>query len=142
MSKENLKEIAPQEMTAVEYFRVKARMTKTNEYITCDRDCKDDCVLSICNNPRDKSCIGFEMLYPEEAVAIVQKWAEEHPIRTRQSEFLKIFPNTPKYNDFLDICPAHIEEISKEDCKLKSNCIVCKKDFWLAELPETEVQDE
>ena len=30
---------------------------------------------------------------PDECIAIVEQWAKEHPAKTRQSEFLKMFPN-------------------------------------------------
>jgi hypothetical protein len=38
-------------------------------------------------------CTGQKTDSPEEVVAEVEEWAKDHPIKTRQSEFLKMFPN-------------------------------------------------
>ena len=40
-----------------------------------------------------ETCTTWRKTHPEEAVAIAEKWAKEHPVKTRQSEFLKMFPN-------------------------------------------------
>ena len=40
----------------------------------------------------DLSCRGFIAEHPDKANEIILKWCEEHPIKTRQSEFLKMFP--------------------------------------------------
>ncbi len=61
------------EMTALEYFKEKASMTNNCE-IACP-----DCMLSIWNNGTRGSCRYFEYRHPEQAIAIVQKWAQEHP---------------------------------------------------------------
>lgn len=129
------------EMTAVEYLKAKARMTKTNEYITCDKDCKNDCMLSLGNNPRDKSCMGFEMLYPEEAVAIVRKWAEEHPRKTRQSEFLEMFPNVGMCDGVIALDPCDLDTGYEPPKGCRSECSDCRQDYWLAELTEEEVEE-
>lgn len=125
------KEIAPQEMTAVEYFKAKRKM--------CDSIKKCfDCPLDEINNTSDADC--FDKGFEKEAVAIVQKWAAEHLVKTRQSEFLKIFPNARKYNDgIVNICPKTVDVESDQRCEKYScfdSCVGCKKDFWLAELPE------
>lgn len=40
-------------------------------------------------------CYEFQYTFPERAVAIVEKWSEEHPQETRLSQFLKYYPNAP-----------------------------------------------
>lgn len=40
-----------------------------------------------------EKCFDYCAHYPEEAVAIVENWAKEHPVRTYKSVFLEKFPN-------------------------------------------------
>lgn len=51
--------------------------------------------------------------------------------KTRQSEFLKMFPNAEPKEGVMDICPLILDKSAK--C-FKVNCKVCQKDFWLAEV--------
>lgn len=51
--------------------------------------------------------------------------------KTRQSEFLKIFPNAEPKEGVMDICPLILDKSAK--C-FKVNCKVCQKDFWLSEV--------
>ena len=62
-------------MDAVEYVKQRARMC--DYYVNCG-----DCPAS--NYERCASLDGIPNL-----VSIVEQWAKEHPIKTRQSEFLK-----------------------------------------------------
>lgn len=115
-------------MTAVEYFKAKSRMC--DSFMVCW-----DCPLNEINSTSDVNCFnkGFE----EEAIAIVQKWNEEHPIKTRQSEFLKIFPDTFIVGGAINIKPCYVLDIKIKDCT-GEECEKCRKDFWLAELPEAD----
>ena len=77
----------------------------------------------------------------DEANEIILKWCEEHPAKTRQSEFLKMFPNAGIYKGAISICPYTID--CDYDCKNKENyvdfdCTGCKKEYWLAEVEENE----
>lgn len=84
------------EMTALEYFKYKARMVKTNhERIRCGIVCSD-CLLSGCNNGHNIMCSDFEALYPKEAIAIMKKYAEENPGKTRMQDFLEKYPNAAR----------------------------------------------
>ena len=51
--------------------------------------------------------------------------------KTRQSEFLKIFPKVGLKEGVIDICPLILDKSA--NC-IKVNCRVCQKDFWLAEV--------
>lgn len=108
------------------YFIEKSRMIKQQKDGVCKLDCSD-CPLSISNNGTDLSCSHFETGYPEEAIAIMQKWSDEHPPKTYLSEFLKNYPNalldggTPQ-----GVCPYHLGLMNKGDCRKKCrNCIEC-----------------
>lgn len=94
------------EMTAVEYLKEKARMTKTDKEGHCKIDC-DDCPLH--NNGTGLACCTFEQVYPERAVAIVQKWSEEHLRKTILQVFLEHYPDAYLGTDgHPRICPRDL----------------------------------
>lgn len=109
------------------YFAEKRRMTKRAKNGLCKLGCSN-CPLCSINNNKGQSCTAFEMLYPEKAIEIVQKWSDEHPQRTYLSELLKQYPNakldcngTPKR-----ICPHELGLTDIDDCLKKGrNCIEC-----------------
>ena len=69
------------------------------------------------------------------AVKFVERWDAEHPIKTRQSEFLKLFPNAQTDSGCLNACPMDVFGNTGIDCN-KRTCFECKKAFWLAEVEE------
>lgn len=71
---------------------------------------------------------------PDRANEIILKWCKEHPIKTRQSEFLKMFPNARTCNGVIDICPISFGM----ECSIGDNCSECEKEYWLAEVEENE----
>lgn len=85
------------------------------------------------------SIVGIPKLIP-----IIEQWAKEHPVKTRQSEFLKMFQNAQKSSDgVLDICPNKIEPEKYKSVALYKACInsdtgklctECERDFWLKEI--------
>lgn len=76
----------------------------------------------------------------EEIVSRVEQWAKEHPVKTRQSEFLKMFPNASVgYNGTLVICPSQADTKAVAGCvRSERNCDKCKRDFWLTEIKDGE----
>lgn len=76
----------------------------------------------------------------EEIVSRVEQWAKEHPVKTRQSEFLKRYPEAEIGDDghpSVDPCQLHKEmanvEIHDGYCN-KYGCDECRRDFWLKEI--------
>ena len=65
---------------------------------------------------------------PEEQVQIIEKWGKEHPIKTRQTEFLKLFPNARIHNGYIDILPCKINNTLHEYA-----CVGCKYDYYHCE---------
>lgn len=109
-------------MDAVEFYRTFKRMC----YKT---DCKD-CLL-------DQKCRPSANVDPEEVVELVEEWAKEHPIKTRQSEFLKMFPNAELCRDVINILPCSVEKEMGKCCSDK-RCEECRKDYWLAEVTDND----
>lgn len=122
-------------MDAVEFLKQFNRMCKAYN----DDGCKE------C--PAYKYRCGEEFDEQEEdGVSIVEQWAKEHPVKTRQSEFLKMFPNAQKsLNGVLDICPRKFEPEKYKSATPDKVCVngnaddeyhcdECCRDFWLKEI--------
>lgn len=108
------------------YFTEKRRMIGQQKDGICQLDCID-CPLSIDNNGTGIECSVFETLYPEKAIAIVQKWSDEHPQKTYLSELLERFPNAPLHVTGIpeNICPFHLGLMSIDDCRNDRDCVKC-----------------
>lgn len=74
---------------------------------------------------------------PEEILERIERWAEEHPIRIRQSEMLKLFPDIKTNEGIIAFCPHYLDpdyyEEHKKDCS-SAKCVECRKKFWLGEV--------
>lgn len=110
------------------YFNEKLRMTKRTKNGICKTKCSD-CPLCSENNgiSENLSCTNFEMHYPEKAIAIVQKWSDEHPQKTFLTEFLKNYPNAQLNNHGIpkSACVYDLGLINSDECKIKHNCVEC-----------------
>lgn len=77
----------------------------------------------------------------EGMVEAAEQWAAEHPVKTRQSEFLKLFPGAePTKDGVLAICPNAFSPVYKDErglCKWHyAECDNCCRKFWLAEVED------
>lgn len=71
----------------------------------------------------------------EKAITVLQKWSNEHPKETRQSKFLKMFPNAKLHFDgSLVINPCELDEAFKSEYCNSDNCHKCRAEYWLAEV--------
>lgn len=59
-----------------------------------DHECKK-CPASIMNNSCNQICKTFFINHPDRAVEIIQKWSNEHPVKTRLDDLLEKYPNVP-----------------------------------------------
>lgn len=120
-------------MDAVEFIVTRNRMC---------RSFNDRCRGCEIANRMDgnESCNDYIKRCPAEAVAIVEQWAKEHPRKTRQSELLKLFPSASKQGDgILTFCPRAVDTeflCPRKDSDDYSECVDCRRDFWLAEVDE------
>ena len=75
----------------------------------------------------------------EGMVKAAEQWAAEHPAKTRQSEFLKMFPDAPIYPDtgLVRVSPCQVDRALCGNCPTGIDCIECRKAFWLAEVEDT-----
>ena len=113
-------------MDAVEYVKQRERMC--DYYSDCDK----------CPAKEVIGCANITKI--SQMVPIVEKWAKEHSVKTRQSEFLKQWPDAEIGYDGLPTvapCQLNIELLqceSKEDCEGRGVCGKCRRDFWLKEI--------
>lgn len=64
-----------------------------------------------------------------------EEWSAAHPRKTRQSEFLKLFPGADvcKTDGCLTLNPCNVYEKMRKECAGKL-CSECRRAFWLAEV--------
>ena len=113
-------------MDAVEYVKQRERMC--NYYGDCDKCPAKEviCCSSIDEVPK--------------MVPIVEQQAKEHPVKTRQSEFLKQWPDAEIGDDGLpSVAPCQLyKDIEEKDengvCCKNCGCGICRRDFWLKEV--------
>ena len=111
-----------------------ARMCSKYAILDCHH-----CPLSHDNNGLNCDCGDFIRAFTNKANEIILKWCEEHPIKTRQSKFLKVFPNVPINDETVGICPLDFDKLfDAETCDSYVDCTACKKEYWLAEVDENE----
>ena len=111
-------------MDAVEYLKTLRRMCNAE-----GRECEYG------KRSGFDPCMVWRNSHPEEAVSIAEKWAAEHPIKTRQSEFLKLFPSArvKKANGLPIVSPCALDVKLAGKCE-GIPCQECWKKFWLAEV--------
>ena len=118
------------------YFAEKKRMIKEHRYICKLKDCAD-CPLHLTKNGMSISCTKLEKNYHGKAIAIMQKWSNEHPQKTYLSEFLKNYPNAPLSVDGTPkLCPEKLGLTNKKPCCdcISGDCVNC----WNQPVEESE----
>ena len=116
-------------MDAVEFLKKLKRMCDENRDIN-EGSCYG-CEIFVKKAEKAISCSSFIKEYPEEAIAIVEKWSAEHPIETRQSKLLKAFPNAEIENGIAVACPKSLDK--NVEC-MPLNCNECTRKYWLEEV--------
>lgn len=121
-------------MDAVKFLEETRRMCDT--YDTCEgcpanADGFDDCLID-----------NMQAIDAADAVSIVEKWAKEHPRKTRNSEFLKHYPNARvDCHGVIDICPKAVDEnytpvngCCNTHCDGGTSCDECCCEYWIQEV--------
>ena len=113
-------------MDAVEFLKALGRLC--NNYL-----CGDNCpLIDSCDDESDDGYVR--------KVQIVEQWAKEHPVKTRQDEFFNQWPDAEIGYDGLPTvapCQLNIELLqceSQKDCEDRGVCDKCRRDFWLKEV--------
>lgn len=115
-------------MDAVEFLKTSYRMCNTYE------DCNACPVDTYACYIHGGNCREN----PDGVVAVVEQWAKDNPIKTRQSEFLKMFPDAVIDEDdgILCIDPCTID--GSIGCTNGKGCDGCRRKYWLAEVHDND----
>ena len=116
-------------MDAVKFLEETRRMCDT--YDTCE-----GCPADARGNFVDCRVDIMQAIDAADAVAIVEEWSKEHPIKTRNSEFLKHYPNADVLdNGVTNMCPNWVDK-SYRPCAGCNNtkCYDCKTEYWMQEV--------
>ena len=113
------------DMDAVEFIREWHRMCKA--YKACG---KCPAAKTLCGVSS-----GTRAEYAEKLVQVVEQWAKTHPRKTRQSEFLRQWPEARMDDDgCVAVCPSVFVKNyrSKSDTCFDVNmdCSECRHKFW------------
>lgn len=71
-----------------------------------------------------------------EMISIVEQWSKDHPIKTRQSEFLKMFPNAKIGEDDGILCIKPCDIDKSIECTDGKGCDDCYRKYWKEEVSE------
>lgn len=119
-------------MDAVEFFKTVTRLCRNQDFSACPAAKKGRCMIGLAD---------YSVKDIEETVSKVEQWAKAHPVKTRQSEFLKMFPNA-RIDDsgVLLFCPKDFLPVGARNtyCEKHENCKECRKDYWLAEVTDND----
>ena len=117
-------------MEAVEFFKTVNRLCK-NQGCNIRPVAKEGCCMVGFDDDSIKSI--------EETVSKVEQWAKDHPVKTRQSEFLKKFQDAKIGNDgVLIIYPCAVEKrLSRTKCG-GMFCDDCRREYWLEEVTDND----
>ena len=120
-------------MDALEFLRERVRMCNlySNSYNACC-ECplaESRCVISSTASDEDLKRI----------ITAVEQWSKEHPRKTRQSVFLKQYPEAEiDANGVVGLCPMSISAAYRDsdggcDCP-EILCRDCRREFWMQEV--------
>lgn len=122
-------------MDAVEYNMALYRMCQSNDF-SCNM-CEFNKLCGIKNS-------GSTLEDAKKAVEFVKQWAKDHPFKTRQSEFLKMFPKANLKN-ITRLLPCSIDSsMNPLRCAkygyLSSTCRCgkCRYDYWNEEVTDND----
>lgn len=115
-------------MDAVEFFKTVYRLCKNQACEKCPIWEKGTCMAGVCD---------YSVENIKKTISKVEQWAKEHPIKTRQSEFLKMFPNADLCRDVINILPCSVEKEMSKCCDNK-RCVECRREYWLEEVTDND----
>ena len=111
-------------MDAVEFCKEEIRMCKS---FACD-----ECPVNCRCNRKTMDAVDVELY-----ITAVEQWAKEHPVKTRQSEFLRLFPRFKLHGGIVLLNPCTMDRTLWERCLGKTgskDCKKCRRDYWMQEV--------
>lgn len=114
-------------MDAVKFIEERKRLCGTHDICKdCPANGNPGCMFNL-NGGADA----------DEQVNFLEEWVAAHPRKTRQSEFLKMFPGADvgETDGCLTLNPCNVYEKMRKECGIPK-CSDCRRKFWLAEVEE------
>ena len=122
-------------MDAVKFIEERNRMCKS-----FDAGCKgcpafNDCEWDPCCAVAQESTLDATA-----QIVMVEEWSAAHPRETRQSVFLKQWPEAEMTkDDVISICPIAVSAAYRNKTggcasPTRPRCAVCSRDFWMQEV--------
>ena len=124
-------------MDAVEFLKEAKRYCKWCKNTTQDGKKR---LCDVCYFEKLNDIFNLHPMAYSKFVETVEQWAKEHPVKTRQDEFFKQWPDAEIGYDGLPTvapCQLNIELLqceSQKDCEERGVCNKCRRDFWLKEI--------
>lgn len=122
-------------MDAVKFFKTVNRLCKNQACEKCPIWEKGTCMAGF----GDDSVKDIE-----ETISKVEQWAKDHPVKTRQSEFLKMFPNA-YLETITRLLPCSLDSTLKPfRCakygylSITCRCDRCRDDYWNEEVTDND----
>lgn len=78
-----------------------------------------NCALREVSRYTEHTCSDYTYAHPETSVKVVQKWSDEHPVKTRLDDLLKKYPNAR-----IDNSPPHFFPYALGYCEDCHNCVL------------------
>lgn len=126
-------------MDAVEFFKTVKRLCENQSCRECPV-CKEG-VCMVMNMVRIDGGLVESI---EETVSKVEQWAKDHPVKTRKSEFLKLFPNA-YLETITRLLPCSLDSTLKPfRCakygylSITCRCDRCRDDYWNEEVTDND----
>lgn len=126
-------------MDAVEFFKTANRLCKDQGCKKCPA-CKEGMCMVMRMSRLDENSVKSI----EETISKVEQWAKDHPVKTRQSEFLKKFPNA-YLNTITRLLPCSLDKTLKPlRCakygylSITCRCDKCRDDYWNEEVTDND----
>lgn len=127
-------------MDAVEFSKTANRLCK-------DQGCKKcpACKEGVCMVMRMIRLDDNSVKSIEETISKVEQWAKDHPVKTRQSEFLKKFPDA-YLSAITRLLPCSLDKTLKPlRCakygylmSITCRCDRCRDDYWNEEVTDND----
>lgn len=125
-------------MDAVEFFQTVKRLCENQKSCNGCPICKEGmCMVRRMVMLDDNSIKSIE-----EPISKVEQWAKDNPVKTRQSGFLKLFPDADMQRISV-LFPCVMDQtirptrcVKYESFSSPKKCVECRKDYWHEEVSE------
>ena len=121
-------------MDAVEFLKEAQRYCRWCKNTTQDGKKR---LCEVCYFEKLNDIFNLHPMAYHKFVEMIEQWAKAHPVKTRQSQFLKMFPHPALDSDgviAIQPCEVIVDACKDSNDNKRTNCWACRRDFWLKEI--------